>query len=298
MTIPPYLKPGDKIALVAPARKISVAELQPAVDLLVSKGFVPVWGQHVLGSFNQFSGTDRERISDFQAALDDKEIKAIIAVRGGYGCMRIVDQLDFTGFKQSPKWLVGYSDMTVFHSHVVQKTNVCTLHATMPVNFFKSPEATQTLFDALTGKTLSYTFAADGVYGSSQVKAPLAGGNLSLLYAMQGSASDIDTNGKILFLEDLDEYLYHIDRMMLSLKRAGKLSGLKALLIGGFTEMKDNTVPFGATAHEIILDAVKEYGYPVFFNFPAGHQDHNCAVKMGCEASITLEGKQVLFIQE
>lgn len=297
MTVPPYLQPGDQVALVAPARHISAAELEPAVDLFVQQGFVPVLGQHVLAQHHQFAGTDTQRLADLQQALDNPNIKAVVAVRGGYGCLRLVDQVDWTKFKQHPKWLVGFSDMTVFHSHVLKHTNVCTLHATMPLNFFKSAYATQTLFSALKGQQPEYTFSATGAKNISPVQGMVTGGNLSLLYALQGSVSDLDTKGTILFLEDLDEYLYHIDRMMLSLKRAGKLSGLKALLIGGFTDMKDNKIPFGTTAQEIILDAVKEYDYPVFFHFPAGHQDLNCAIKLGMECTLTPNGGEVFFRQ-
>jgi muramoyltetrapeptide carboxypeptidase len=211
--------------------------------------------------------------------------------------LRLVDRIDWTGFVKNPKWLVGYSDMTVFHSHLYKNTNVASLHATMPINFFRSQQATETLFSALCGQSPEYRFSAAESKNARAVEAPVVGGNLSLLYALQGSASDIDTHGTILFLEDLDEYLYHIDRMMIALKRSGKLAGLKALLIGGFTDMKDNAVPFGSTAHEIILDAVKEYDYPVYFHFPAGHQDDNRAILLGMPARLEPSGDQIIFRQ-
>ncbi len=297
MIIPPYLVPGDKIAIVAPARKISVEELSPALEQIRSWGFVPILGNSVYEVHNQFAGTDEQRMADMQWALNDPEIKAIIAARGGYGCLRLIDDLDFREFKKQPKWLVGYSDMTVFHSHINKVTNVSSIHATMPINFDKHKNSTQSLFDALTGKMNVYNFSPEKAKNGRDIEGIITGGNLSLLYAMLGSGSEIDTNDKILFIEDLDEYLYHIDRMMVAMKRAGKLKNLKALLIGSFTEMKDNTVPFGRSAHEIILDAVKDYDYPVYFDFPAGHQDINFAMVFGKNCSIKTEDYRRIFRQ-
>jgi muramoyltetrapeptide carboxypeptidase len=297
MIIPPYIAPGDQIAIVAPARKITVEELSPALEQIRSWGFVPVLGKNVYEVHNQFAGTDEQRLADMQWALDDPEIKAVIAARGGYGCLRLIDRLDFSEFTKRPKWLVGYSDLTVFHSHINKTTNVATIHATMPINFHKDKHATQTLFNALSGKTNNYSFSLAESKNAANVDAIVMGGNLSLLYSMLGSVSDVDTDGKILFIEDLDEYLYHIDRMMVALKRAGKLKNLRALLVGSFTEMKDNSVPFGKNIHEIILDAVKEYDFPVFFNFPAGHQDLNNAITMGKTCTLSLHGGTVKFCQ-
>ncbi|HLP11044.1 MAG TPA: LD-carboxypeptidase [Flavobacteriales bacterium] len=296
MVIPPYLKKGDKVALVAPARKMSAAELEPAIQTIGQWGFEPVLAPNVYGSYNQFSGTDEERCADMQWALDNPDIKAVIAIRGGYGCLRIVDALNLVSFTRHPKWVVGYSDITAFHSAIHTKTNVCTLHATMPVNFDKHEKATKSLYNALTGQGNTYHFA-DETLRPANSDGVLVGGNLSLLYAMIGTPTDIDTNGKILFIEDLDEYLYHIDRMMLTLKRAGKLANLKALVVGSFTEMKDNTIAFGKNAREIICDAVKEYTYPVYFNFPAGHQDANKAMVFGAECTLEITGGEVVFYQ-
>lgn len=267
------------------------------MDLIRSMGYEPVLGRYAMGAHHQFSGTDAERLADMQWALDDNAIQAVISLRGGYGCLRLVDQLDFTALQNNPKWIVGYSDVTVFHAHLLQNLNMASLHATMPVNFTKHAQATQSLFDALAGKDLEYAFEGNWVNGPHAVSGMVVGGNLSLLYALNGSASAIDTKDKILFIEDLDEYLYHIDRMMLSLKRAGKLSGLKALVVGGFTDMRDNAVPYGKTAQEIILEAVAEYNYPVVFNFPAGHQDENMAIKLGCMAQLKTEGQRIIFTQ-
>ena len=279
----PFLKPNDKIAIVATARKISAQELSFAVETLKTWGLQPVLGKNIYAIENQFAGSDVQRAEDLQQAINDESIKAILIARGGYGTVRIVDDVDFTKLKTNPKWIIGYSDVTVLHSHIHTQIGIPTLHATMPINFSKNAEAVETLKKCLFGETISYQFETNTLNKNGEAKGLLVGGNLSLLYALSGSASDIDTKGKILFLEDLDEYLYHIDRMMLNLKRSGKLAHLAGLVIGSFTEMKDNTIPFGKTVEEIILDAVKEYNYPVCFNFPAGHIDRNLATYLGKE---------------
>lgn len=286
MKIPPYLKTGDKVAIVATARKISADELRPAKMIMKLWGLEVVYGEHIFKEADQFAGNDHERAMDLQWALNDPEIKAIICARGGYGTVRIIDRIDFAAFTKQPKWIVGYSDITVLHEHVNQNFGITTLHATMPINFEKNAEATESLRKALFGEAIEYTVEPHALNVNGRAKAELVGGNLSLIYALAGSSSDIDTNGKILFIEDLDEYLYHIDRMMMNLKRSGKLSGLAGLVVGGMSDMKDNTVPFGKTAEEIIYDAVKQYGYPVCFNFPAGHIDRNLAIYLGREAEL------------
>lgn len=281
---PPYLKPGDKIGIVSTARKITREELQPAVECFNKEGFEIVFGKNLFKEQNQFSGTDDERAEDFQRMLDNPEIKAILCARGGYGTVRIIDKLDFTSFKKNPKWICGFSDVTVLHSHIEKKFGIETIHSIMPVQLKKlggESEAAKTLVKSLKGGLLNYKFPAHELNREGNTKGVLVGGNLSILYSLLGSVSDIDTAGKILFIEDIDEYLYHIDRMMMALKRAGKLDKLKGLVAGGMTDMKDNTVPFGKTAEEIIVDAVREYAYPVCFNFPAGHIDNNCAIYLG-----------------
>jgi muramoyltetrapeptide carboxypeptidase len=280
MKTPPYLNKGDKIGIVACARKISREEVQPAIDILVSWGLAVKLGDNLFKVQDQFSGTDEERAADLQDMLDDPEIKAVISARGGYGTMRIIDKIDFTKFKALPKWVIGYSDITVLHSHIYNM-GIETLHATMPINFTKNAEATETLRKALFGEGLSYRLKSHSLNRKGNAEAELVGGNLSLLFALTGSSSDINTNGTILFIEDLDEYLYHVDRMMVNLKRSGRLSGLKGLIVGGMSEMKDNLVPFGKNAEEIIMDAVKEYDFPVCFDFPAGHIDKNNALIIG-----------------
>lgn len=283
----PYLKKGDKIAILAPARKISKEEIEPAIAILKSWGLQVVLGKNLFKADHQFSGTDEQRAADLQVMLDDTSIKAIISARGGYGTLRIIDKINFSKFKKHPKWVIGYSDITVLHSHI-HTIGIETIHATMPINFTKNKEATETLRKVLFGEKTSYEMNAHPLNRKGEATAELVGGNLSLLYALTGSTSDIDTKGKILFIEDLDEYLYHIDRMMLNLKRSGKLKHLKGLIVGGMTEMKDNAIPFGKTAEEIILDAVKEYKYPVCFNFPAGHVDRNLALVLGRKVKLSV----------
>lgn len=285
MVSPQHLKTGDKIGIVACARKISREEIQPAIDILNSWGLEVVLSKNLFHADNQYSGTDAERAADLQSMLDDTAVKAIISVRGGYGTMRIIDKMDFTQFKKSPKWVVGYSDITVLHAHI-NNFKIETLQATMPINFTKNAEATDSLRKALFGENLNYEIKTHPLNRRGATQGIVVGGNLSLLYALTASISDIDTKGKILFIEDLDEYLYHLDRMMINLKRSGKLEHLAGLVVGGLTDMKDNTIPFGKTAEEIIIDAVKEFNYPVCFNFPAGHIDKNMALYLGREATL------------
>ena len=297
MQTPPYLKSGDKIAIVAPARKISMEELKPAANVLNSWGYECVFGDNLFKELNQYSGTDEERTSDFQKALDNDNIKAILCARGGYGVLRIIDKLDFTKFITNPKWIIGYSDVTVFHSHINKNFAIETLHATMPINFPKDGTLNQsliTLHKALKGDPLSYEIKKHGLNRKGVASGELCGGNLSILYALSASVSDIDTKGKILFIEDLDEYLYHIDRMILSLKRSGKLNNLAGLVVGGMSEMRDNTIPFGKTAEEIIAEAIAEYDYPVCFNFPAGHIQENYALIVGRKVHLSVGDTVVL----
>lgn len=291
------LQRGDKIQIVAPARKISLEELQPAIDYFRNQGVDCYCSDMLLGECHQFSGTDEERARDFQQALDNPEIKAVVCARGGYGALRIIDKIDFSHFKQSPKWICGYSDVTVFHTHINNALQLPTLHCTMPINMtgkvLQSPTVA-TMWQALTTGQLEYQLPIHNDFNRcGQAKGTLIGGNLSLLYAVSGSVSDIQTDGKILFIEDLDEYLYHLDRMMLSLKRSGKLSHLTGLLIGGMSDMHDNTIPFGKTAKEIIYDCVKEYDYPVCFDFPAGHIEDNRALILGGNASMEVSENDI-----
>lgn len=297
MILPSYLKKGDTIAIIATARKVSKEEIQPAVAFFESYGISVLLGKNLFESNNQYAGNDVQRTEDLQWALNDKNSKAIIIARGGYGSVRLIETIDFTEFKSHPKWLVGYSDVTVLHN-AIHNIGVATLHATMPLNFSKNKEATTSMIDALFGNLNE--IQADENYSnvSGMAKGQLIGGNLSLLYSLSGTPFDIDTTDKILFIEDLDEYLYHIDRMMMQLKLSGKLQKLKGLIVGGMTDMKDNTIPFGKFPEEIILDAVKEYNYPVCFDFPAGHIDKNLALYFGKEVKLNVhdEGATLKFL--
>ena len=293
MVLPSYLNKGDTVAIIATARKVSKEEIQPAVAFFESYGLSVVLGKNLFESSNQYAGTDAQRTEDLQWALNDKTIKAIIIARGGYGSVRTIEQIDFTEFKKHPKWMVGYSDVTVLHN-AIHKIGVATLHATMPLNFTKNEEATKSMVDALFGKLIQVETEENYSNISGTTKGQLVGGNLSLIYSLSGTPFDIDTRDKILFIEDLDEYLYHIDRIMMQLKLSGKLKKLKGLIVGGMTDMKDNAIPFGKFPEDIILDAVKEYNYPVCFDFPAGHIDRNLAMYFGREVELTVSDNATL----
>jgi muramoyltetrapeptide carboxypeptidase len=235
---------------------------------------------------NQFAGTDAQKIEDIQAGIDNNEVKAIWSSRGGYGSARIIDQLNLSNIKEQ-KWFVGYSDFTVFHSHIHRHLGMPTLHATMPVNVKTGEEyACKTMIEALRGEELKYNFNKHELNREGDANGVLVGGNLSILYSLCGSDSDISTEGKILFLEDLDEYLYHVDRMMMNLKRTNKLSKLAALVVGGMSDMNDNAIPYGKTAEEIILEHTREYNYPIYFGLEAGHIERNAALRLGMECKI------------
>jgi muramoyltetrapeptide carboxypeptidase len=295
MITPPYLISGDKIAIIASARKVNPAEMDIAINTFRSWGLHVVIGPHLFGERNQYSGTDEERAADLQKMLDDKEIKAIICARGGYGTVRIIDSLDFSTFEQHPKWIVGYSDITVLHSHIQTQFGIETLHAIMPINF--PDEGTEAAIDslrkALFGETLEYNIGSHPLNKTGNVTGVLTGGNLSILYSLAGTPSDIQTQDKILFIEDLDEYLYHIDRMMMNLKRSGKLSGIKGLIVGGLTKMNDNTVPFGKQAEQIIAEYAQDAGISICFNFPAGHIADNRALIIGREVQLNIAASDV-----
>jgi muramoyltetrapeptide carboxypeptidase len=298
MRQPDFLKPGDRIGIIAPARKVSVEELHPGLEILRGWGYQCAEGKYLYGDCNQYSGTDKERTADFQSMINDKSIRAIIAARGGYGCMRIVDQLDFKPLQSSPKWFCGFSDMTVIHAYLQKNLQMQSLHSVMVFNMMPdrfNKEAVESLGKALSGIPLHYEYKFEAEFKQFQrngkANGEVVGGNLSLLYALSGSNCDMDLKGKILMLEDLDEYLYHLDRMMMQLKRSGKLKDLAALVIGGMTDMKDNTIPFGKNATEIIAEAVAEYKYPLCFGFPCGHQPDNRALFMGREAELIVDEK-------
>lgn len=284
---PIFLKEGDTVGITCPARKISLEEIQFAIDTLKSWKLKVVLGDTIGKAAHQYAGTDAERSADLQRMLNDTSIKAIFAARGGYGTVRIMDGLNFRIFMDYPKWIIGFSDITYLHTQLNCNIGVETLHATMPISFpTNTADALHSLKNALFGKTLEYEFEAHPLNRQGIMQGEMVGGNLSILYSILGTKTILDSNKKILFLEDLDEYLYHIDRMMMAMKRAGKLKNLAGLVVGGMSDMKDNTIPFGKTAEEIIAEHIAEYDYPVCFNFPSGHIADNKAIFMGRHARI------------
>lgn len=288
-SIPKPLNKGDKIGLISTARKISRQELDFSVSLIKEWGYKVVFSEYLFEQDNQFSGTEEQRTSDLQQMINDPKIKAILCVRGGYGTVKIIDKIDFSSLQKTPKWIMGYSDVTVLHSHLHQ-LSIASLHCSMPINFeSNSPLSLSSIQNTLKGEPISYETESHRLNIKGKSKAQIVGGNLSILYSLCASPSDLDTDGKILFLEDLDEYLYHIDRMITNLKRNNKLSKLAGLIVGGMTKMHDNEVPFGKNATQIILDAVKEYDYPVCFDFPAGHLKNNVCLKFGVEAKLEVD---------
>ncbi|GGB29342.1 S66 peptidase family protein [Mucilaginibacter rubeus] len=288
----PYLKKGDKIAITCPAKKLP-NPMTDAITLLQSWGLEVVLGDTVEASFHQFAGNDDFRAADMQRFIDDDGIKAIIAARGGYGTVRMIDKVDFSRFAQNPKWLIGFSDITLLHTHLFTNYGAQTIHGQMPVNIpDASKHSIDTLRRALFGEDLSYEFITHDSNKPGEATGIIVGGNLSLLVASAGSVSDLDYTGKILFIEDVGEYLYSVDRMLRMLDRAGKLKNLAGLVVGGFTDIKDNDIPFGQTVSQIVMEIVKEYNYPVCFDFPAGHIPDNNSLVLGREVGLQVDEKQ------
>ncbi|MEY4011545.1 MAG: hypothetical protein RIT22_669 [Bacteroidota bacterium] len=287
MITPPYLQKGDTVAILATARKHIVKSMQPTIDLLESWGLHVVLGKSIGLEENQLAGTDAQRAADLQEQLDNPNIKAIWCARGGYGTVRVVDLIDFTQFKKHPKWLVGFSDVTVLHNHL-NTMGYKSIHGIMPISLAKAtPEAIESLRLSLFGQPLQYAIDSHPMNRLGKASGELVGGNLSILYSLLGSPSAIDCKDKILYIEDLDEYLYHIDRMMMNLKRNGCLESLKGIIVGSMTDMKDNDIPWGKNALEIVQDVTKKYDIPMIFNFPAGHIHDNRALILG--SNVTLE---------
>ncbi|WP_367329668.1 S66 peptidase family protein [Sphingobacterium multivorum] len=280
--IPDFLKEGDKVAIVCPASFIR-GSIDVGIKTLMSWGLEVVIGKTVGASFHQFAGDDNLRTADLQWALDDPSIKAVFAARGGYGCVRIVDEIDFSNFEKNPKWLVGFSDITVLHSHIQRNYKIATIHGQMPKSFETGTTASlETLKNALFGHNIDFAYEQTffpNRAGTGEGK--LIGGNLAILLSVLASDSDVNYKNKILFIEDVGEAYYSIDRMLWALKRAGKLKKLNGLLVGGFSAMKDNDPAFGQSVAEIVWDKVKEYDFPVAFGYPAGHIDDNHALMFG-----------------
>lgn len=297
--IPPYIEQGDTIGIVSTASAISQSIVEPAVELLQGLGYKVQLGTHVFSKNGQFAGTDQQRASDLQLMLDNPKIKAIICSRGGYGSLRTAELINWSNFTKKPKWLVGFSDITALHAKI-QQLGIASVHGPMPKHFTENEKPSDSfrfLLNALNGNELSYTFEPSEFNRQGKASAPVVGGNLSMIYSLRGTPYDIDTNGKILFIEDLGEYLYHLDRMMMNLKTGGKLKNLAGIIVGHFSGMKDHSNNFGRTLEEIITDATKDYTFPVMFNFEAGHQSNNFPLKFGIEAKIVVEKHKSTFIQ-
>ena len=298
MIIPKKLEAGDKIGVISTARKITIEELSPAIKTIESWGLKVVFGINLFKEEDQFSGTVEQRTADLQGMIDDNSIKAILCARGGYGTVQIIDSIDFNNLKKNSKWIVGYSDVTVLHSHL-NNLGIASLHATMPINFkSNTKESLSSLKKSLFGNLNSIECKAHPLNKFGKIVGHIVGGNLSILYSLLGSHSDIDTSGKILFIEDLDEYLYHIDRMMMNLKRNGMLGKLKGLIVGGMSDMNDNSIPFGKTAEQIILEYTKNYDFPICFGFPAGHLSDNRCERLGINSVLEISKNGVSLSQK
>ena len=295
---PGFLKKGDTIGIAAPARSVSEEIITGAENVFRSWGLEIYRGKNLSGKFNQCSGTEQQRLDSLQEIIDNKDIKAIICAGGGYGSIHLIDKLKVENLKKYPKWLTGFSDITLLHFLFLGKGEVQTLHATMPVKFKKNTESKKSiasLYNALFGKQLIYRIGSSPYNRIGRSKGIVIGGNLSILYSLLGTPYDIDFTGKILFIEEVDEYLYHIERMMYSLKLAGKFNNLKGLIVGNISKVHDNDIPFGKNEYEIICDIIKEYDFPVIFGFPAGHEKLNLALYLGKEAEINVQHNEAII---
>ncbi len=298
MAVPLFIKQDSKIRIVSLAGKVKEKLVLPAVEWLEKQGYKVEMGKYIFAQYFQFAGTDEQRLEDLQTALDDPDCSAIICSRGGYGTVRVIDQLDFTEFKKHPKWVVGYSDVTMLHNHL-NNMGFASVHGAMPPFFFnekgESNENLDSLMNLLCGQKVSYTISANEKNKNGNTNGQLVGGNLSIITSLFGTRYELDTENKILFIEEIDEYLYHIDRMMHQLKLAGKLDKLAGFVVGDFTNIKDNDSPFGKTVEEIILDAVKEFNFPVCFGFPAGHDKKNLALSFGKSWELNVSKKSSIL---
>lgn len=288
---PPFLKPGDTVAITAMASKVQPESIGEAVRIFTDEwGLQVITGKTIGSSFHDFSAPDHVRLAELQSFLDDPEIKGVFSARGGYGCSKLIDDIDFTGFYKSPKWIVGFSDITALHLEI-QTLGFQSIHGPMPKTMTYDGQSNESLRKALFGETIEYSFAADPFNASGETTGQAVGGNLCILAHSTGSTSDRSFDGKILFLEEISEYLYNIDRMFVQLKRAKKLRNLAGVVIGDFSDNKENDEPFGKNAREIILDYVGELNIPVAFGFPFGHENKNLAIRMGENMKLTVSDK-------
>lgn len=300
VTVPPYLKKGDTIGIVCPSGYMPKENAQTCIDTLQAWGYKVKIGSTLGSQFHYFSGNDKQRTQDLQKMLDDNSVKAILCGRGGYGLSRIIDKLDFQKFKRNPKWVIGFSDITVLHAHIHQHYGIATLHAPMAAAFnndgFKN-EYVGSLKDALSGAVANYSCDVHALNKLGTGEGELVGGNLAMIAHLIGSHSSYKTRHKILFLEDIGEYLYNIDRMMIQLERAELFKHLKGLIIGGFSDMKDTTIPFGTDIHNLIHHHVKDFRFPVCYDFPVSHETENVALKIGVKHELKV-GKEGVSLRE
>ena len=294
---PPFLKQGDEVAIVSPSFCIDGNTLTEAATYLENWGLRVRIGKNAAKKDGPFAGNDRERLNDLQEATNDPDIKAVICSRGGYGLSKIINRIDFSELKRRPKWFSGFSDITVLQTWLNEVHNIMSIHGEMPLNFNnpqKSLETFTSLKSALFGDLRSHTWTGN-IYHPAKVKGEITGGNLSLLHSLSGTRAEISTKGKILFIEDTNEYYYHIDRMLTTMKLSGRLAGLSALVVGGMNRINEIKIPWGKNIEETILEVVEEYKYPVFFNFPAGHIADNRAFYLGRQAEIEINGNDAVL---
>lgn len=294
--IPAFLKTGDTIGITCPAGAVDGSDLKRCSQVLKDWGVNIKYGNTIGKKWQRYGGTDEERLKDLQELLDDHSVDAIIFGRGGYGTMRIIDKLNWEGFLQKPKWLIGYSDITTIHLHIHSNHGMPSIHADMSIGLSATNVSTKSLKDALFGKPISYVVKGNTLNREGNCSGILIGGNLAIMQACSGSKSDISTEGKILFIEDVNEYKYSIDRMLVHLKRSGKLDKLAGLVVGSFTATKeDQEETYRQTIEELIFEKVKEYNYPVCFNFPAGHIKNNLALKFGVPYELSVSSTDVII---
>ena len=287
----PYLQKGDAVAIISTARKIEKQPVEFAKKLLENWGVNVLLSDNLFAEDNYFAGTDTERIDDLQKAIDNSKVKAIICARGGYGTVRILDDIDWTNFYSNPKWICGFSDVTALHNQM-HKMNYPSLHSTMPINFeINSKEAIDSMKKALFGETLIHDFETHPDNKKGVAEGVLVGGNLSIIFSLCGTDIDLDCTDRILFFEDLDEYNYHIDRIFMNFKKGGKLNSLKGIIVGGMTDIKDSSIPFGKSVEQIVLESVNHLNIPICFGFPAGHFSDNRALILGQKIRLTVSDK-------
>jgi muramoyltetrapeptide carboxypeptidase len=301
MITPPFLQKNDKIGIVAPAGMISQKKVAHAIKVFNGWGLDVVTGRNIFKRKNTFAGSDKQRKDDFQDIIDRQDIRAVICARGGYGTIRIINKIDFRKFIQNPKWIVGFSDITVFHTCLQKNIKCESIHALMPGSFSESEiesKSLNSLKNVLFGENINYEIPSHSLNSYGEAEGTLVGGNLSVLYSLQGTNLEIETDDKILFIEDVNEYLYHVDRMISNLKLSGKLDNLRGLVVGHMSRMKDSPVAFGENAYEIIHREVKDYRYPVIFNFPTGHVKPNMALILGRRIKVTVDPQASKLIFE